>query len=194
MGTSQYRRPGLARRLALDHNELRRTSDRIEAWARLLLLMLFVPLAVVTTVVATGVVRDNGAGELRAAHAIRQVRAVLVAKAPRVAATAGLGTTWRARWSAGGVSHTGLVLAADGYSAGARVPVWTDRSGQLHSPPVTPGQVTSREVLASTVSPLGVGVVMWLGFLGLRRRLNIRRLAGWDRDWSVVEPQWNRQR
>lgn len=193
MGTSRHRRAGLARRLGLDHNELRRTSDRIEAWARLLLMMLFVPLAVVTTIVATGIVRDNGAGELRAAHAIRQVRAVLVAKAPpRAAATAGLGMTWRARWSAGGVSRTGLVLAADGYSPGARVPVWVDRSGHLHSPPVTPGQVTSREVLAGILSPLGAGVVTWLGFLGLRRRLNIRRLAGWDRDWSVVEPQWKR--
>lgn len=194
MGIPDSRRARLARRFALDRNKLRRTSDRIEGWAKLLLVGLYIPLAVLAIVLVTSALRSQGAGELRAAQSLRQVQAVVTAATPPAGAPArppnfGLAP---ARWTVDGVTHTGKVPAPPDVTAGVKVPVWIDHSGTPRQPPVTATQIASREVLASIATPVVLIGLLWLAWRGLRWPLDRHRLAGWDRAWSLAEHQWKR--
>jgi hypothetical protein len=191
MRTPDISRARLARVLAVDRNELRRASDRIEAWSRLALIIAFVPLAVLAALVAGRWVHDASARELRPGQQTREVTAVLVSAAP--AGQSGAVWYWTpARWTEDGVTHRGNVPAVAGTSAGSTVPIWIDAAGRVQQPPLTYAQVTSRMVVALVVSSLAVAIVLWLAWRLLRWRLDRRRLARWDEAWSQVGPLWTR--
>ena len=188
------RRAGLARRLGLDRNELRRASDRIEAWFMIVLVVAFVPLAVLATSAATRWVHDSGEQELRAELSLRQVTGVLLPRTPAVE-PARPGSPWfwePARWSDAGVTRTGPVPVPAGTPPGASVSIWINDAGQAQLPPVTATQVTARVVAAAVVTPPAVAFFLWLAWRGLRWRLDRHRLARWGRAWSVVERIWTR--
>lgn len=189
MRTPDIRRAKLTRLLALDHNELRRRSDRIEAWFRLALITVFVPLAVLGAMAAAQWVHDAGARELRPAPHVREVTAVLVRGEP-----AG-GSAWYlapARWTADGVTQRGYVPALPGAKAGSAVAVWVDAAGRVQRPPLTTAELSARVVLALFAAPLAVATGLWLAWRVLRWQLDRRRLARWDEAWSLVGPQWTR--
>jgi hypothetical protein len=187
-------RAGLARRLGLDHNELRRTSDRLEAWLMLLLIVAFVPLAVLATSAVAHSVGNAGARELRPGVPLRQVTAVLLPGAPAAGASpTGSAWSWEpARWTADGVTHTGNVPIAPGTPPGMTIPIWVNPAGQAQLPPLTAAQVKARAALAAVVTPPVVALLLWLAWRGLRWRLDRHRLASWARAWSQVESQWTR--
>jgi hypothetical protein len=182
----------LMRRLGLDRNELRRTSDRIEAWCALALIIAFVPLAVLSAAFAVHWVHD--AVKEQRGKALKQVTAVLVHAVPAansvVAGSAEVVAP--ARWTVAGSAHVGDVEAIPGSSAGTAVRVWVDAAGRLQQPPPTPGQVTGEAVLALIAAPLGVALGLWLAWYALRHLLNRRRLAGWAQEWSLFGPSWTR--
>jgi hypothetical protein len=187
-------RVGLARRLGLDHNELRRTSDRIEAWLSLVLIVAFVPLALLATGAVAHSVDSAGARELRPGVAPRQVTAVLLPGAPATGSSpSGSAWSWEpARWTADGVTHTGNVPADPGTPAGTAIQIWVNPAGQAQPPPLTAAQVTARGRLAAVATPPAVALWLWLAWRGLRWRLDRHRLASWARAWSQVESQWTR--
>ncbi len=187
-------RAGLARQLGLDHNELRRTSDRIEAWFLLVLIVAFVPLAVLATSAVARSVDNAGTHELRPGVPLRQVTAVLLPRAPVMGSLPG-GSAWSwepARWTADGVTHTGNVPVDPGTPAGTAIPIWVNPAGQAQPPPLTPDQVKGRAALAAAATPPAVALCLWLAWRGLRWRLDRHRLASWARAWSQVESQWTR--
>jgi hypothetical protein len=184
------RRAGLARRLGLDGNKLRRTSDRIEAWFLLALMAAFVPLAILATSAAAHWVHNYGAREVHADLLFRQVTAVLL---PGGAGASPTGSAWSwepARWTADGVARTGYVPADPGAPAGAAIPIWIDAAGHAQPPPVTATQVTDRVVLAAVATPLAVALGLWLTWRGVRWRLDRHRLAQWARACSRVDALW----
>ncbi len=188
------RRLSLARWLGLDRNELRRASDRIEAWLLLALIVAFVPLAVLATSTAAHWVHNAGARALRAELPLRQVTAVLLPGGPATGASA-TGSAWSwepARWTAAGVAHTGDVPADPGTPAGTPVKIWINDAGQAQPPPLSATQITARTVLAAVAAPPAVALGLWLTWRGLRWRLDRHRLARWARAWSLVEPMWSR--
>jgi len=187
-------RGGLARRLGLDGNELRRTSDRIEAWLQLALIVAFVPLALLAMSSVAHLVHEAGSRELRTGMQLRQVTAVLLPTGAAAGATpTGSAWSWEpARWTADGVTHKGYAPADPGTPAGTTVPVWINDAGQAQPPPVTATQVTARVVLAALAMPPAVALGLWLAWRGLRWRLDRNRLARWARAWSRVEPLWTR--
>jgi hypothetical protein len=182
----------LMRRLGLDRNELRRTSDRIEAWCALALIIAFVPLAVLSAACAVHWVHD--AVKEQRGNALKQVTAVLVHAVPAansvVAGSAEVVAP--ARWTVAGSAHVGDVEAIPGSPAGTAVRVWVDAAGRLQQPPPTPGQVTDEAVLALIAAPLGVALGLWLAWYALRCLLNRRRLASWAQEWSSFGPSWTR--
>jgi hypothetical protein len=183
----------LMRRLALDHNELRRPSDRIEGWCALALIIAFVPLAVLSAAFAAGWVHASAVREQRA-NPVRQVTAVLVHDVP-AAKGAMPGTVEflaSARWTFAGSSHVGDVPAIPGSRAGTAVRIWVDAAGNSQGPPLTAGQVTARIVLVVVAVPLGVALCLRLAWCALRRLLDRRRLASWAREWSSLGPSWRR--
>jgi hypothetical protein len=187
-------RAWLARRLGLDGNELRRTSDRIEAWLLLALIVAFIPLAVLTTGAVVRSVDHYGARELRSGIPLRQVTAVLLPGVPAAGASpTGSAWSWEpARWTADGLTHTGNVPVAPGTPAGMAIPIWVNPAGQAELPPLTAAQVKARAALAAVATPPVVALWLWLVWRGLRWRLDRHRLASWARAWSQVESQWTR--
>ena len=187
-------RPRLVRMFALDRNELRRWSDRIEAWFLLGFVITFVPLAAVAVISAARWVHADGTRELGGELRLRQVTAVLVRAAPAVEMpTPESVFLWvPAHWTAGGVRHTGDVPAVPGTQAGASVRIWIDAAGKVQQPPLTSSQLSARVVLAAVAAPLAVALGMLLAWSVLRCLLDRRRLAAWDESWSMVGPSWTR--
>ena len=135
----------------------------------------------------------------RTAHAQqatwRQVPAVLAATAP----AAGFRqdhVTVPASWTApDGARHAGTVLALPGTRAGRTVMVWVDAAGWLTGhPPLQLAQVRGQAALATMLTPLAVGFIVLCAGLLAHAVLGRRRLAAWDTDWQVSEPQWTKRR
>jgi hypothetical protein len=182
----------LMRKLALDRNELRRTSDRIEAWCALALIIAFVPLAVLAAASAVSCVHAAALTTQRAQ--LRQVTAVLVRPAPSgnrdVAGSAVV--LAEARWTVGGNTYVGDVPVTAGTRAGTAVRVWVDAAGKVQQPPPTAAQVAARVVLAMVAAPLGVALGLWLIWYAVKWLLDRRRLASWTHEWSSYGPSWTR--
>lgn len=174
----------LMRQLALDHNELRRTSDRIEAWCALALIIAFVPLAVLAALCGVRWVHD--AVKEQRDNALRQVTAVLVHAVPvGNPITSGSGQVFAtARWTVAGSAHVGDVPAIPGSPAGTAVRIWVDAAGSIEQAPPTPEQVTALVVVALVAAPLGVALAEWLAWSAVRCVLNRHRLDSWTKEWS----------
>jgi hypothetical protein len=193
MKSARRSRPGLARRLGLDHNPMRRRSDRIQTLARAAALVLLVVGCVNAVVVG------------RTAHDRRLA-------AERVDARIGYRVTGNV------VSDPSAAVSPDGYPIRDAVRVsWRDRAGRPHAQVVV-APIDVRTVPlwigadgdASTTAPTGSGAAIAGASAGLSRFfataaglaasllafafvLHRRRMAEWEREWASVEPGWRRQ-
>jgi hypothetical protein len=98
-----------------------------------------------------------------------------------------------ARWTApDGTVRTGQLEPPAFGRAGATIAIWTDSEGTPMQPP------TSNPLGASVGVGLAVtafAVVTYASVLSaVRRALNRRRMAAWQREWSAVEPRWSGRR
>jgi hypothetical protein len=193
MRRAKMRLARLMRRFALDRNDLRRTSDRIEAWGALVLILAFVPLAVLSASCAVGWVRA-GAATAQRDGPLREVTAVLDQTVPPAAgAVPGSAELWAAaRWTVSGSVHVGAVQAPPGTPAGTAVRIWVDAAGNFQPPPATAAQVSARVALVVMTTPLGVALGLWLAWCALRWVLDRRRLASWAGEWSSFGPSRTR--
>jgi hypothetical protein len=81
-----------------------------------------------------------------------------------------------------------------GATAGARIPVWLDRSGQPAAPP---GGQVAMIVNALTVGAGAAGgavAVLLICYALCRLVLDRRRLAAWESAWSLTGPRWTTRR
>ncbi len=180
----------------LDGNPLRRGIDRLETC---LLAGLFVVLAAVTP----SAMRLAGHACFAAAMHTRQeqlttrhqVRAVLTEEASPVSGySLSAYVLTRATWSSvGGVRRSDEVPADPGSPKGAVVPVWTDSSGYLVSPPLAVSEAASQADAAATGVIVATGVLYVAGAAAIRHVLNRRRMAAWDADWVATARMWNPQ-
>jgi len=189
------KRAWLVHTFALDRNELRRRSDRIEAWFLLGLMITFIPLAVVAAITAARWVQADGTCEIAAKLRLTQVTATLVRDVPAVNTIASVSILLPepARWTVRGVRHTGAVPVAPGTKAGTTVQIWVDAAGKVQQPPLTSSQLSARVVLAGVGAPIAVALGMLLAWSGLRWLLDRHRLAAWGQSWSMVGPSWTRR-
>ncbi|MFJ5533839.1 hypothetical protein [Streptomyces sp. NPDC093261] len=174
-------------------NPLRRRSDRLEAWL-VLAIWAFVLLAgVLGGRAAAGVVDQALAAHRARSHAARAVLTQDADRTPGALSRYGDGGMWaKARWSASGSPHTGLVKVEPGTRAGTAVTVWTDPSGELVSLPATEDQARVQARVVGTLAGMSAAAgVLVCGRL-LRGRLDRRRLEAWDREWEWIGPQWRR--
>jgi len=188
---------GLARRLGLDRNPLRRRTDRIQACLGAGLLLAFLIGAPFLAVAAAHWAGHVAVAEQRAQRAWHEVTAILLRGAPNsVVFTSGFeGGAWvPARWTApDGQAHTGQIEVSTGVAAGTRVPIWVTTAGSPTGPPLTNRALTARLVLAAvTAVALLAAVLACLARIG-RWVINRRRLARWDAAWATVGPQWTKR-
>ncbi len=197
--TLTHWRATLTRRCGLDANPLRRGTDRLEAWIRIGLVLVFLigaPLA------GWGAGRWADSAATRTALAQQasdyRVTATLLQSLPRGvdyphSLTLKLGQV-QARWTApDGSARTGEVQAPLGARAGSTVQVWTDRSGTLTGRPLQRNQIGGWVPMLALIAPVVLALVL-LVVVGIAGRLlDRRRLAGWEQAWSAIEPQWTRR-
>ena len=181
-------------------NPLRRRSDVVEAWTALavtLLLFVGAPLAGA----AAGLWAHDQARTIAATqHADRhRVQAKVIgtppAELPSVEGDRPRSFPVAVRWTEPGKgSRTATVAVPAGTGRGDVVAVWLDAKGHSVAPP--PGEV------AVWQHTLTVGVWSAAGVIGVAllaravaQRVSLRhRLAEWERDWALTEPQWTRRR
>jgi hypothetical protein len=174
----------LLRWIGCDQNPLRRTTERIEAWAVLLVIISYGPLAIVAAGYAGHWVRAAGVRDEHAPRP-RQVAAVVLAGAGAAKPPAAVWVL--ARWMIGGRTRTGTVPVPYGTRAGAVVRVWVDLGGQVARPPLTTVQLNDQVLTAEVVAPVLTAELLALSLCALRWYLNRRRLAQWDSDWWSID-------
>lgn len=179
------------------HNPLERPSDRLERRLRLLLTVL---LAVMLPAAAwlAGSTTHRHYGQLRQAQLAERhpVTAQLLSDAQAGLDRPGgdIGARAPVRWSGPGGARVAVAPVASGERKGATVTVWLDSRGRVTSPPVTRDVNTTVSVGAGLAAATAAALCLGGAWRGVRRSLDRRRLAGWDREWELVEPRWTRHR
>ena len=199
MQTSRSWAASFARQIGLDANPLRRGTDRVEAWLRIGLVLVFLAGAPLAGWQAASWAESVASSATRAQQASeRFVPATLlhnVPGSPDNAYGGAVGVGWvQARWAApGGAVRTGSVQAPLGARAGSTVRVWTDQNGRLTDPPLLRSQVRGWVFMVAVIAPVVLALLLMVA-LGLSRQvLERRRMASWEQAWSAVEPQWTRR-
>jgi len=184
------------RRFTLGSGPLKRTSDRLQFLARVLLVCSLATGIPVALVVAS-VVHAQGLTEATAqSHDRHEVDAELVTDPPVIASVADdlprvlrASAVWR---PPSGGEHRGLLVVPAGARAGSTVPVWVDQDGDLTTRPLDGDGVVARAVdmaVGTYLLTSSVAVGVYLAFLAA---LDSSRLRRWAADWEVTEPVWTR--
>jgi hypothetical protein len=184
------------RRFTLGSGPLKRTSDRIEFLARVLLVCTLAVTFPVALVVASVTHAQALAEATEQSLERQQVDAELVEDPLALARLADVPQPSRALavWRGpSGTEHRGFVVVPTGAKAGATVPIWVDRDGNLTTRPLDQeGAVARAAGIAGgtylAVAALAVGV-----YVCLRAALDRSRLRRWAADWAVIEPVWTRR-
>jgi hypothetical protein len=177
-------------------NTLRRPVDRIEGAVLVALTVAFLVALAVASVL--GVHRYQS--QRAASAGLRPVVAVLSQAGPMFYDSFAQRGQAEARWrDPGGSEQSGVLTTSTapgivGAVAGARIPVWLDRSGQPVAPPG--GQVAMIvNALAPSTAVAGAAGMTLLVCYGLCRLvLDRRRLAAWESAWSLTGPRWTTRR
>jgi hypothetical protein len=187
-------------RVGIDRHPMRRTIDRVEAWATLVLLATLV-LAGPALVWTTGrqVYRQGTAAERVEPSPLYRTDAVLVRDAAALAVDYPIAVVPMigadARWTApDGTGRRGQLMVRAGTPAGSTVPLWTDAAGDPATAPPPHAQTVRRTVLAGAGVATGLILLLAAARQVLHRALDRRRLAGWETSWSAVEPRWSGRR
>jgi len=177
-------------------NTLRRPVDRIEGTVLVALAAAFLVAMAVASVLGVHTYQSQRA----ASAGLHPVVAVLSQAGPlsygSLAQRGQAEARWRDPWGSeqAGVLTTATAPEILGAAAGARIPVWLDRSGQPVAPPG--GQVAMIiNALAASAQVAGAAGVTLLVCYGLCRLvLDRRRLAAWESAWSLTGPRWTTRR
>jgi hypothetical protein len=186
----------LARRIGLDHNPLRRRTDKVATGLTVVMLAVFLIGSTLLSAAAVGWVARTAAADRQAERSWHQVSAVLLSSASVSASTDGFAPySWAlARWTApDGHKRMGDIPVRVAQTADQVVPLWVDQAGSPTDPPVSHGAVLSREVGAVFFATLTPGTVLMCLAAVAQWMLNRRRLAGWEAAWAIVAPQWTRR-
>jgi hypothetical protein len=186
----------LLQRFTLGSGPLRRTSDRVQFLARVLLLCSLATAIAVAAAVASATY-TQGRTQATAQSADRhRVTARLLAdttipaeeslNGPDTARAAAIWTD-----SAGIERHTVVVVPA-GVKAGFAVPVWFDRTGNRTTQPLSAGDVARRAFGQGLVTFLWLTLIAFGAYRSFRLLLDRSRSRRWAADWAIVEPVWTR--
>ncbi|MET8473498.1 hypothetical protein ABZY90_22615 [Streptomyces sp. NPDC006422] len=181
-------------------NPLRRGSDAVEGWAALLLGLLALLVAPAAGAAAGWAAHADAAAHARVQAAQRQqVRAELVEDAPDyVPSSSGVQNTVtypvKVRWSDDG-RHTVVrtVPVSAGLDRGDRATVWLDQRGRVTTEPWGSEAIWARALTAAFLVTATTATLALLTRFALRRVLDRRRLADWEREWRRVGPEWSRR-
>ncbi|QKW07647.1 hypothetical protein HUT18_15935 [Streptomyces sp. NA04227] len=177
------------------HNDLRRASDRFEAWMLLSAWTLAVVGGSAAGATAAGMV--VAAAEQQQADR-QEITATVADTAPaQTPSEAGIGdgrVSAPVRWTddLGRVHHTHAKVPPQTHE-GAKIAIWVGPDGLPISQPPSTGEQLGGAVATGSLTALGVGGTVLLTERGCRYVLDRRRLRQWEREWEVVGPTWRRK-
>jgi phosphate/sulfate permease len=185
------------------HNPLRRTTDLVEAWLALVVLLLVLVLSPVIGAAVGAAAQDSLQRSVREQQRTRhEVVATVVRKLnrgpldtdPETASARDAYSRVLADWTGpDGTRRHGAVLAVlDHPRRGDHFALWTDLRGRIVPRPLDTLTATTHAVLAGFgAAALSAGL-----FEGSRRlivwRMVRRRYARWDHAWDKAGPDWGR--
>lgn len=181
-------------------NPLRRRSDVVEAWAMLVVVVLLALGAPSAGAVVGWWAHDDARAVATQQRAERhRVRAEVVDRTPDSlpAVQGGRERSYRAavRWTdAGGSAHTAMARVPAGTRQGDKVDVWFDARGRGVPAPPDETAVWQHTLTMGACGAAAAAAVILLGHTLVRGAAQRRRLAEWERDWALTEPQWTRRR
>jgi hypothetical protein len=189
-----HRMSRLVRWLA-GRNALRRPVDRIEG---VVLVALSAALLVAVTMAAL-LGMHTYQSQRAASASLRPAVAVLIQAGPVDVSPAYIGQAearWRDRGGGEGSGVLTTVFTPDivGAVAGARIPVWLDRSGQPAAPPGGQVAMILNALAEAAAAAGGAAVALLICYTLCRLALDRRRLAAWESAWSLTGPRWTTRR
>ena len=176
-------------------NALRRPVDRIEGALLVVLSAAFLVAMAVASILAVHTYQSQRA----ASAGLRPALAVLIQAGPPSGSLANFGQA-KARWrDPGGGEKSGVLTTVTapgiaGAAAGARIPVWLDRSGQPVAPPAGQIAMIVNALAGGTAAAGGAAVALLICYALCRLALDRRRLAAWESAWSLTGPRWTTRR
>lgn len=182
------------------HSPLRRRSDVVEAWTVLVVaVLIWVGAPLVGAFVASWVHTEAGAVAAEQRADRHRVRAEVVARTagslPSV--QGGREHAYRAtvRWTEpGGGPRTATARVPGGTRQGEVVDVWFDTKGHSVPPPPDKTAVWQHTLTIGACAAGGAVAMVLLGHSVVRGAANRHRMAEWEREWALTEPQWTRRR
>jgi hypothetical protein len=185
------------RSLGLDRNPLRRSIDRLEAWVRCTLVVLFLTCGPLVAALVAHSVESAAQLAGRTQAALHRVTARVLKEMPPAKGCA----NWPceqidvlASWTTpAGLVRTGLIPVTGAVNVGSSLAVWLNDRGQPVGPPTSRSWAVS-EATAAGVGTLGaVALICLFSATGTARALQRRKLAHWEADWLVIGPRWTKR-
>lgn len=182
----------LRRGLGLDHNPIRRRTDRIESMT--ILAAIFLVLASLPVALAIGFATHQHNMAIAAEQqATREQVAAVVTGSPVGTTEPGGATVFRAQaeWvTADRAVHTGVVTVPATATQESVVNIWTSSDGLPVDAPLSSESAILRGALAMVGTMAALALLLRIGVGIARWRLNRRRLLDWDMEWRRIAPQW----
>jgi hypothetical protein len=182
-------------RLLTGRNALIRPVDRIEGAVLVVSSAAFGVAVVIACIFGTHTYLVQRAATV----GVRPAAAVLLQDGPSPGSLGRVGQA-EARWPVpGGGEQSGeltTMTAPDiaGASAGARIPVWLNRSGQPTGPPADQAVMIIYSLVAGAMVAALAGMALLLAYRLCLVALNRRRLAAWESAWNRTGPRWTTRR
>jgi hypothetical protein len=198
MNTRARRATGRMSRLVrwlAGRNSLRRPVDRIEGAVLVTLSAALLLAVAVASVLGAHVYESQRA----ASAGLRSAEAVLTQAGPFYGRLTRSGQA-KARWrdpegnEQSGVLTTVTTPGIAGATAGARITVWLNRSGQPAAPPDGEAAMIVSALAVGAAAAGGAGMALVSCYGLCRLALDRRRLAVWESAWSLTGPRWTTRR
>lgn len=167
---------------AFGRNPLVRTTDRVESSVAIVLIVSSIVAAAVFGAVGTQVYDSRSKTYAAQAETMTTLSATTVEDSAMVVQPNRSVAMATIRWEFDGTEHTDRIASHTVAKAGEKITIWVDAHGDRVARPPTPARAVNEAV--------GVALSCWLAAIGLsalllselRRRLDRRRYADWDRD------------
>jgi hypothetical protein len=174
-------------RLALTRGPLCRRSDRVEAAALLVAILLSLVALPLAALAGTAMGEHARTVAVEQSTDRRPTRATLLEDPETTSLRPGLAVAAAVTWTTPtGAEHQAAIEVPPTARLGDEVTVWTSSRGNLATPPLTSGQVEARAAAAAVGAQLAAMVLVWIALVGVRRGINRRRYQAWDDEWASI--------
>ena len=170
---------------ALGRSPLVRATDRIEAVAVMLAIVVALIAVPIAGAIGTSVHDTRARIYAEQAQTRHIVTAIATTNSTALATNSGFSMV-RVKWSAPGGEHAATLIRDKPIKAGQPVDIWVDQAGAYADSPLAPGRAGFDAVVAAVLAWCAVVGVMAGLTQGLRWRLDRRRYAQWDTEISTL--------